>query len=87
MTSIAAESLDILEGWVRELFTGVKKGSKAKEEPRLELPIWRAGKIYWLEAVKDVHVLDLLWTLPSLRHDYLKKVEDYLAHLLGHGKS
>ncbi|KAJ0007818.1 hypothetical protein Pint_30499 [Pistacia integerrima] len=49
-------------------------------------PIWKAGKLYRLEAVKDVHILDLTWTLPCLRQDYLKKPEDYLAHLMGHGK-
>lgn len=52
----------------------------------LDISIWRTGKLYWLEAVKDVHVLDLSWILPSLRKDYMKKAEDYLAHLLGHGK-
>lgn len=81
---IGGETLDILENWVCELFSGVQRGGATKAEPRSELPIWKAGKIYWLEAVKDVHVLDLSWTLPCLRHHYLKKVEDYLAHLLGH---
>ena len=69
-----------------ELFSSIKKGIHTKEVSVPELPIWKAGKLYWLEAVKDVHILDLSWTLPSLRHEYLKKAEDYLAHLLGHGK-
>lgn len=50
------------------------------------LPIWKAGKMYRLEAVKDVHILDISWTLPCLRKDYLKKSEDYISHLIGHGK-
>jgi nardilysin len=52
----------------------------------VEGPIWKAGLLYRLEAVKDVNILDLTWTLPCLHQDYLKKSEDYLAHLLGHGK-
>ncbi|PKI54674.1 hypothetical protein CRG98_024959 [Punica granatum] len=81
---IGGESLDVLESWVVELFGKVKKGAGALSELRMEVPIWKAGKVYRLEAVKDVHVLDLSWTLPCLRQEYLKKSEDYLAHLLGH---
>ncbi|PHT72502.1 hypothetical protein T459_23287 [Capsicum annuum] len=82
---IGGESLDILESWVLELFSSVKKGPLVNPDGGSELPIWKVGKLYWLEAVKDVHILDLSWTLPSLRKGYLKKAEDYLAHLLGHG--
>ncbi|XP_028768838.1 LOW QUALITY PROTEIN: nardilysin-like [Neltuma alba] len=81
---IGGESLDVLESWVVELFGAVKKGHQAKPEFKVEGPVWKAGKIYWLEAVKDVHILDLSWTLPCLHQEYLKKPEDYLAHLLGH---
>ncbi|GFQ04195.1 insulin-degrading enzyme [Phtheirospermum japonicum] len=83
---IGGETLEVLESWVLELFSSVKKGLLVKPETRPDIPIWKTGKLYWLEAVKDVHVLDLSWTLPSLRKDYLKKAEDYLAHLLGHAK-
>ncbi|XP_041993159.1 nardilysin-like [Salvia splendens] len=81
---IGGEPLEELESWVVELFSSVKKGLQAKPEMGLDISIWRTGKLYWLEAVKDVHVLDLSWILPSLRKDYMKKAEDYLAHLLGH---
>ncbi|KAK2997923.1 hypothetical protein RJ639_026079 [Escallonia herrerae] len=81
---IGGETLDVLESWVLELFSNVKKGPAVKQDATLEVPIWRSGKYYQLEAVKDVHILDLLWTLPCLRRDYLKKSEDYLAHLIGH---
>ncbi|KAI9118671.1 hypothetical protein K1719_011003 [Acacia pycnantha] len=81
---IGGESLDVLESWVVELFGAVKKGQQAKPEFKVKGPIWKAGKIYWLEAVKDVHILDLSWTLPCLHQEYLKKPEDYLAHLIGH---
>ncbi|KAK4492122.1 hypothetical protein RD792_002919 [Penstemon davidsonii] len=81
---IGGETLDVLEDWVLELFSSVKKDLLVKPELGLDMPIWKTGKVYWLEAVKDVHILDLSWTLPSMRKDYLKKAEDYLAHLLGH---
>ncbi|CAJ1960573.1 unnamed protein product [Sphenostylis stenocarpa] len=80
---IGGESLDVLESWVVELFGAVKKG-QANPVFSVEGPIWKTGKVYWLEAVKDVHILDLSWTLPCLHKEYLKKPEDYLAHLLGH---
>nr|GMD78757.1 nardilysin-like isoform X1 [Ipomoea batatas] len=52
---------------------------------RLETPIWKAGKLYWLEADRQLKMfISFLWTLPSLRKDYLRKDEDSLAHLLGH---
>ncbi|KAE8039413.1 hypothetical protein FH972_011826 [Carpinus fangiana] len=81
---IGGESLDVLESWVKELFGDVKKGPQVNLEFKVEGSIWKAGKLYRLEAVKDVHMLDLTWTLPCLHRDYLKKPEDYLAHLLGH---
>ncbi|XP_030963559.1 nardilysin-like [Quercus lobata] len=81
---IGGESLDVLESWVKELFGNVKKGPQIKLAFKAEGPIWKSGKLYRLQAVKDVHILDLTWTLPCLHQDYLKKPEDYLAHLLGH---
>lgn len=81
---IGGEPLDELQNWVVELFGNVKKGPQVVPQCRMEVPIWKAGKLYKLEAVKDVHILDLSWTLPCLRQDYLKKSEDYLAHLIGH---
>lgn len=81
---IGGESLDVLESWVVELFGAVKKGPQVNPKFTVEGPIWKSGKIYRVEAVKDVHILDLSWTLPCLHQEYLKKPEDYLAHLLGH---
>ncbi|BFG33740.1 hypothetical protein CerSpe_200140 [Prunus speciosa] len=81
---IGGESLDVLEDWVVELYGNVKKGPQVNLEFKAEGPIWKAGKLYRLEAVKDVHILNLTWTFPCLHQDYLKKPEDYLAHLLGH---
>ncbi|KAG5233552.1 nardilysin [Salix suchowensis] len=81
---IGGEPLDVLESWVTELFAKVRKGPQTKPKFQVEGPIWKAGLLYRLEAVKDVNILDLTWTLPCLHQDYLKKSEDYLSHLLGH---
>ncbi|CAL8160346.1 unnamed protein product [Prunus armeniaca] len=53
---------------------------------KAEGPIWKAGKLYRLEPVRDFHMLYLTWRLPCLHQVYLKKPEDYLAHLLGHAR-
>ncbi|XP_052485389.1 nardilysin-like isoform X2 [Gossypium raimondii] len=82
---IGGESLDVLQHWVVELFSDVRQGSQGKPEFKVEVPVWKAGKLYRLEAVKDVRILELRWALPCLLQAYLKKLEDYLAHLLGHG--
>lgn len=71
---------------MEELFSDVIGGSQSSIKIESQLPIWKAGKVYRLQAVKDIHNLNLTWTLPCLRKEYLKKPDDYLAHLLGHGK-
>ncbi|KAI4373362.1 hypothetical protein MLD38_011493 [Melastoma candidum] len=81
---IGGEPLDVLESWVVELFGRIKEGSQVQLTTSKEMAIWKGGKIYWLEAVKDAHILELAWPLPCLRQNYLKKAEDYLAHVLGH---
>ncbi|XP_062013891.1 nardilysin-like [Rosa rugosa] len=42
------------------------------------------GILYRLEAVNDVPMLNLAWTLPCLTQHYLKSPEYYLWHLLAH---
>lgn len=83
---LLAETLDILEDWVIELFGSIKKGSQREIVAKEIKPIWKAGMMYRLEAIKDVHVLDLTWTLPCLHKEYLKKPEGYISHLMGHGE-
>jgi nardilysin len=83
---IVSEPLDILEGWTVELFSKVKAGTLLDISPKTDIPFWKSGKLYRLDAVRDIHSLCLSWTLPCLHKEYMKKPEDYLAHLLGHGK-
>ncbi|XP_057416399.1 nardilysin-like [Lotus japonicus] len=79
---IGGESLNVLESWVVELFSTVKNGPQVNPEFIVEGPMWKSGKVYRLEAVKDINILSLAWTLPSLDQDYLEKPDDYLAYLL-----
>nr|CAB3500894.1 unnamed protein product [Digitaria exilis] len=81
---IGGEPLDILEGWTMELFSNVKSGPLLDMTPKTDMPFWKPGKLYKLDAVRDVHILYLSWTLPCLHKEYMKKPEDYLSHLLGH---
>lgn len=86
MVLIPAESLNVLEQWVLELYGDVKTGPQVNMEFKAEGPIWEAGKVYRLEAVQDDHILQLAWTLPCLDQHYLKSPEFYLRHLLAHRK-
>ncbi|KAK9153408.1 hypothetical protein Sjap_000888 [Stephania japonica] len=82
--AVDSEPLDTLQDWVLELFSNVKEGQPVKTKIYKEAPIWKSDNLYRLEAVKDIHILDLNWTMPCLHKEYLQKPQDYLAHLLGH---
>ncbi|KAL2322516.1 hypothetical protein Fmac_026895 [Flemingia macrophylla] len=53
VNKILCKTLDVLESWVVELFGAIKKGPQANEVFTVEGFIWKSGKVYWLEAVKD----------------------------------
>jgi len=80
-----SESLDTLEEWVVELFGNVRKGGLEKLNFYKEGPIWEPGRIFWVQAVRDLHSLNVTWSLPCLDKEYLMKPEVYLSHLIGHG--
>lgn len=85
-SNFLTEPLEILEDWVVELFSKVKESTQVNNiVENCPVPFWKSGKLYRLEAVKDLHTLHLSWTLPCLKKEYLKKPEDYICHLLGHG--
>lgn len=81
---IGGESLDTLEEWVVEMFGNVREGGLEKLNFYKEGPIWEPGRIFWVQAVRDLHALKVTWPLPCLDKEYLKKPEDYLSHLIGH---
>lgn len=82
---LSAESLETLKEWAVELFGEVKEGGNDKKSPTWSGPIWEKGKFYRVESVKDQHLLSLMWPLPCLEAAYLKKPQDYISHLVGHG--
>nr|XP_011461376.1 PREDICTED: nardilysin-like isoform X2 [Fragaria vesca subsp. vesca] len=75
-------SLDVLEKWILEVYGDVKTGPHVNLEFKAEGPIWKAGKVYRLDADQDVHILQLSWTLPCLGQHYCKGPEFYVHHLL-----
>ncbi|KAF6165843.1 hypothetical protein GIB67_012740 [Kingdonia uniflora] len=83
---IGGETLNILQGWVMNLFSDVKQGRekhvKSEETNMNELTIWKFGKLYSLLAVDDINWLFLTWTLPSLHNEYSKKAHEYVSHIL-----
>eukprot|EP00252_Welwitschia_mirabilis_P007587 TRINITY_DN19118_c0_g1_i1.p1 TRINITY_DN19118_c0_g1~~TRINITY_DN19118_c0_g1_i1.p1 ORF type:complete len:1100 (+),score=208.89 TRINITY_DN19118_c0_g1_i1:181-3300(+) len=81
---IGGESLDTLEEWVQELFGNVRTGVAESVKVLKIGPAWESGKVFWTQAVRDLHVVKITWTLPCLNREYLKKPEDYLSHLIGH---
>ncbi|PRQ34785.1 putative insulysin [Rosa chinensis] len=81
---IGGESLNVLEQWVLKLFGDIRNGPQVNLEFKAEGSIWNVGKLYRLEAVNDVPMLNLAWTLPCLTQHYLKSPEYYLWHLLAH---
>eukprot|EP00899_Mesostigma_viride_P003587 jgi/Mesvir1/13229/Mv12754-RA.3 len=86
-------SLDELSSMAAECFGPVRSlssrpGGTAGIRPSLKglpspfSPV--AGKLHTMQAVKDHHLLNLVWVLPCLFDRYGAKAEDYVAHLMGH---
>jgi nardilysin len=80
------EPLDTLKAWVMESFEKVKEGGLTPLKFPWDGPVWEPGSFYWVESVKDQHLLALTWPFPCLEAAYLKKPQDYISHLVGHGK-
>jgi nardilysin len=78
------EPLETLKAWVTESFSKVKEGGEALKFP-WDGPVWEPGSLYRVESVKDQHLIVLTWPFPCLEAAYLKKPQDYISHLIGHG--
>ena len=83
---VAAEPLDTLEAWVRELFGRVPSGGVARPEfaPHGSMITSSTGVLFRVPAVKEAHDLVFTFALPPLYHAYTAKPEEYASHLLGH---
>ena len=81
-------SLDVLEQWTRELFSGIKNldvEHPSEDCVGLEplLPCHTSIKTY-VEPIKDIRDLEIYWVIPPTDRDYKSKPADYLMHLMGH---
>lgn len=83
-----AETLDVLEIWVRKFFNPVKIGLRTNLKPNFVMePIWKADVLYGLLSTGDNHLLEVSWIIPPKSDNFLfDKPENYLIQLLGHGK-
>eukprot|EP01018_Ginkgo_biloba_P028827 Gb_06506 [translate_table: standard] len=79
---IGGEPLDTLEEWVRELFGNLRNDVCGMLNFHKEGPVWKPGNIFWVESVKDLHILNITCLLPWLDKDYLKKLQVCLSHLI-----
>eukprot|EP01038_Epipyxis_sp_PR26KG_P014143 gene14143-18981_t len=79
------ESLDQLEGWVREKFSAVPNFNLTR--PTYESDPFRKdqlSKILNVVPIRDTKSLDLFFPFPPVEHHYLSKPARYVAHLMGH---
>lgn len=68
-----------------EHFGKVKDGGQTPLRFPWDGPVWEPGSLYRVESVKDQHLIALTWPFPCLEAAYLKKPQDYISHLIGHG--
>lgn len=83
---LSGESLDIMEDWVKEMFSNVPSGVGPRQKfDHFENPFDGGPTLSIIPAVKDEHKISILFQLPSsLEREYMKKAEDYISHLVGH---
>ena len=80
-----AESLDVLEQWVQERFSAVRRIQTTIAEPTVPLfsPETLPLRLN-VEPVKDQRSVHLVFPIEPIRHQYQSKPLHYVANLLGH---
>ncbi|XP_077862636.1 nardilysin-like [Saccoglossus kowalevskii] len=81
------ESLDTLEEWVRDIFSGIPNNGLPKPvfvDAVKPFVTPKFHKLYKVVPVKNIHQLELTWALPSLLQQYRVKPLHYLSWLIGH---
>jgi secreted Zn-dependent insulinase-like peptidase len=81
---LGGEPLATLAAWAAELFGGVAGGRGPRPSYAAEGAAFEGGRLYLLPAVRQEHRLSVLFQLPCLAAEYLKKAEEYVSHLVGH---
>ena len=83
---VAAEPLDTLEAWVRELFGLVPSGGVPRPDfaSHGSMIAGSTGVLVRSPAVKEAHDLVFTFALQPLFGEYDSKPDEYASHLLGH---
>lgn len=80
-------SLDILQEWVCDLFSGIPNSQRENPcEVYRSIPPLREedrGRICMVESIKDIRHLELTWTTPEYATDIHARPGTYIADLLG----
>lgn len=87
LCSNLAETLDVLETWVREFFNGLNSGSRRTRKFNSIGHIWNPDILYGLQAIGENHRFEISCMIPPKCDKFcLEKPENYLIQLLGDGK-
>ncbi|KAJ3128998.1 Insulinase (Peptidase M16) [Nowakowskiella sp. JEL0407] len=85
LTVVKKESLDELETWVNEKFSGIKnKDVPVPAFPGKPFTNKELGKILRGVSIDDKKTLELTFPIPNQKEIYPKKPVGYIAHLIGH---
>ncbi len=83
------ESLDQLQDWVVELFSGVKNSNVLRPEwpgcpfdPNSEA--FKSSQLVQVKTLKEMRSMSVAWLIPDQRPHYRTKPDHYLTHLIGH---
>lgn len=82
---LTSESIETLQKWVVELFSEVQEGGHGRLKFHYEGRIWQPHRFYLCAAGQEQSLASVTWPLPCLESAYLKKPQDYIGHLIGHG--
>lgn len=79
------ESLEKLETYALEMFSSIP--NKSLKAPTFESDPYTKKdviEIYNIVPVQEKRHLEICWTIPDLRKEYLARPASYLSHLIGH---
>ncbi|GAB1605438.1 nardilysin isoform X2 [Argonauta hians] len=81
------ETLDVLESWVREIFSHIPNNQETKPDFTLQpspFDTEEFPRFYQVVSVKDTHKVSLNWALTPLHRHYESKPLDYLSTIFLH---
>lgn len=80
-----SDSLDKMQQWVEEKFSGIENKQLAVNSfPSEPYSANELGRIVEVVPVKDVKSLDVFFPMPTVQPHYRTKPLGYVAHLIGH---